>query len=345
MRVLDYYTGILFLTTNRAGALDEAFKSRIHYKLYFPPLSKQQTLGIWELNIRRLRHLEEQCKERRPLEISEKAILDFAEAQFDKNPKGTGKWNGRQIRNAFQVARSLALFEFANDTTRLTGLSSDEPAPAAVLDVKHFHLMHEITESFDQYMEEVFAGMNDGDLALEYEHRADHWTSRRLSRKTGAPDEYEDRYNSYDDSRSPFEVRSFRGFTGRPRSSSHNQTRPSLSIPISAQRYSSNSLLPPSAAGYDEEVMDDLGADILPSTSPKPRRRRQSKPVEPFEGEYSGRHDSIDSPRLTSGFDFRSLARGNGGYSLGRDARRQSNYEAEQNYRKERNEYGKRERE
>jgi hypothetical protein len=51
-----------------------------------------------------------------------------------------------------------------------------------------------------------------------------------------------------------------------------------------------------------------------------------------------------DSPRFSSGFDFRSLTRGNGGYSPGRENRRQSNFEAALKY-KERSEYGKRERE
>jgi hypothetical protein len=313
--------------------------------LYFPPLSKQQTLEIWELNIQRLRHLEAHCKERRPLQISEKAILDFAGAQFDSNRKSTGQWNGRQIRNAFQVARSLALFEFANDAAELTRLNSNELPPAAVLDVKHFRLMHKITESFDRYMEEVFSGMNDGDLALEMEHRADHFASSRWARKIEASEEYGDRYNNYDDRRSPFHLPSSRGFTGRPRSSSHKESRPSLSIPVSTQRYPSNSLLSPLVAGYDETVDDDPEADILPSTSPKPGQRHQSKPHELFEGEYTAGRNSNDSARFASGFDFRSLARGKGGYSLGRDSRRQSNFEAESNYRKERNEYGKRERE
>ncbi|KAH8884334.1 hypothetical protein GQ53DRAFT_607518, partial [Thozetella sp. PMI_491] len=177
LRVLDYYTGILFLTTNRAGALDEAFKSRIHYKLYFPPLSRQQTLEIWKLNIQRLQHIEGLSKGRRPLEISESAIMSFAEEQFDNNRKGTNRWNGRQIRNAFQVARSLALYEATSEAERLRQVGSDEPSPPAVLNIKHFQLMHDITEFFDQYMEEVFSGMNDGELALEMEHRADHWTS------------------------------------------------------------------------------------------------------------------------------------------------------------------------
>jgi len=344
LRVLDYYAGILFLTTNRAGALDEAFKSRIHYKLYFPPLDKQQTLEIWNLNVQRMRHLEKQVTDRQRLQISKEAILDFAEAQFDKNQKNTGQWNGRQIRNAFQVARSLAVFELdaAKETARLTGASSNEPSPAAVLDVKHFHLMHEITESFDNYMEEVFSGMNDADLSLELEHRADHWTSKRWTRKIGPTQEYGDRHNSNDDNRSPFHLPSSRGLNGRPRGNSHKESRPSLSSPVSTQRYPSNSLL---TAGYDEIDADDPGADIIPPTSPRPSQRRQSRPADPFEGEHTIGRNSNDSSRFGSGVDVRSLPRGNGGYSLGRDSRRQSNFEAEVNYRMERNEWGKRERE
>ena len=46
LRVLEYYEGILFLTTNRVGISDEAFKSRIHISLYYPPLNWQQTEKI-----------------------------------------------------------------------------------------------------------------------------------------------------------------------------------------------------------------------------------------------------------------------------------------------------------
>ena len=157
LRVLDYYTGILFLTTNRSGALDEAFKSRIHYKIYYPPLTKDQTIDIWKLNIQRLRHINEQSKEKQPLEILDSTILDFAELQFDHcSRQGTGQWNGRQIRNAFQVARSLAYYDAVTGPDQMTDIGSNEPTRPAVLDVKYFRMMHEITESFDRYMLEVF---------------------------------------------------------------------------------------------------------------------------------------------------------------------------------------------
>jgi hypothetical protein len=53
---------ILFLTTNRATVLDEAFKSRIHYKIYHPDLTPKQTLDIWKLNINRVPRIEEQSE-------------------------------------------------------------------------------------------------------------------------------------------------------------------------------------------------------------------------------------------------------------------------------------------
>lgn len=40
LRVLEYYAGILFLTTNRIGGFDEAFASRIHMSLHYPQLTE-----------------------------------------------------------------------------------------------------------------------------------------------------------------------------------------------------------------------------------------------------------------------------------------------------------------
>ncbi|KAJ5701520.1 P-loop containing nucleoside triphosphate hydrolase protein [Penicillium malachiteum] len=60
LRVLDYYSGILFLTTNRVGIIDEAFKSRIHISLYYPHLDEHQSKRIWEINLQRLKKIEEE---------------------------------------------------------------------------------------------------------------------------------------------------------------------------------------------------------------------------------------------------------------------------------------------
>ncbi|KAK0639604.1 hypothetical protein B0T16DRAFT_383304 [Cercophora newfieldiana] len=180
LRILDYYTGILFMTTNLPGALDEAFKSRIHYKIHFPLLSRQQTLEIWQINLHRLRRMEldlQQKTSRQPMEIHDEEILRFAETQFNSN----SHWNGRQIRNAFQVARSLAYADADAEADRLRSSNpqGDMAVPAPRLQVKHFQVMDEITSSFDQYMQQVYSGMNDADLARENEHRADDFVFRR----------------------------------------------------------------------------------------------------------------------------------------------------------------------
>ncbi|KAF2104762.1 hypothetical protein NA57DRAFT_51566 [Rhizodiscina lignyota] len=88
LRMLEYYSGILFLTTNRVGTIDEAFKSRIHIK-------------IWRVNFRRSQD---------QVDADEEALLKFAKKHFKSNDEGS-RWYGRQIYNASKTAIALAQFE------------------------------------------------------------------------------------------------------------------------------------------------------------------------------------------------------------------------------------------
>lgn len=111
LRVLEYYIGIIFLTTNRVGNIDEAFNSRIHISLYYPPLNHGQTLGIWRMNLDRLSQIEDERSQvtgERRLTIARDEILKFAEDLFIIDDM---RWNGRQIRNAFLIASALARFD------------------------------------------------------------------------------------------------------------------------------------------------------------------------------------------------------------------------------------------
>ena len=47
MRTLEYYDGILILTSNRVGTFDEAFKSRIQLSLRYKRLQRHQRKQIW----------------------------------------------------------------------------------------------------------------------------------------------------------------------------------------------------------------------------------------------------------------------------------------------------------
>ncbi|KAK4220782.1 hypothetical protein QBC38DRAFT_505454 [Podospora fimiseda] len=64
LKILEYYFGILFLTTNRVGAIDDAFRSRLHLTLFYPPLGKKQTNKIWKNNLMRLKAINSARKEK-----------------------------------------------------------------------------------------------------------------------------------------------------------------------------------------------------------------------------------------------------------------------------------------
>ncbi|KAL8419066.1 hypothetical protein RB594_002317 [Gaeumannomyces avenae] len=127
LRILEYYPGILFLTTNRVGVMDEAVKSRVHVSLHYPDLGRDETLQLFEMNIKRLKKIEKSRAGDRnkragdgdgdwrdeshggpvaEMDVRADEIMAFANKHYDRG--STVRWNGRQIRNAFQIAASLA---------------------------------------------------------------------------------------------------------------------------------------------------------------------------------------------------------------------------------------------
>lgn len=55
--MLEYFEGILFLTSNRGDQLDEAFQSRIHLTINLPELGPQQRAEIWKVLVQKNRHV------------------------------------------------------------------------------------------------------------------------------------------------------------------------------------------------------------------------------------------------------------------------------------------------
>ncbi|QMW33396.1 hypothetical protein G4B84_008827, partial [Aspergillus flavus NRRL3357] len=95
LRVLDYYSGILFFTTNRVGTMDEAFKFRIYIRLYYPYLDLDQSEKIWEVRLDRLATIrEEHGGGRKPLSIDREGILAFAKKHLTKSENGKGRTRG-----------------------------------------------------------------------------------------------------------------------------------------------------------------------------------------------------------------------------------------------------------
>ncbi|KAI0752549.1 P-loop containing nucleoside triphosphate hydrolase protein [Daedaleopsis nitida] len=91
LRHVEYYRGILFLTTNRITAFDEAFLSRIHVALHFGELSTAAKAQVWRAFLRKASVPD--------ADLGEDLVLQLAARDV----------NGRQIKNACRTARSLAL--------------------------------------------------------------------------------------------------------------------------------------------------------------------------------------------------------------------------------------------
>lgn len=58
LRLLEYFQGILFLTTNRVETFDDAFQSRIHVALRYEELSNKAKKEIWKMFLDKVRVME-----------------------------------------------------------------------------------------------------------------------------------------------------------------------------------------------------------------------------------------------------------------------------------------------
>ncbi|KAJ5690905.1 hypothetical protein N7462_005297 [Penicillium macrosclerotiorum] len=151
LRILEYYTGILFLTTNRVGAIDDAFRSRLHLTLYYPKLDKKQTIRIWKTNLKRIESNNEQRKSngQSRIEYDKRKIIKWTEQNWD-----VMRWNGRQIRNAFQTA--IALAEFKAGQSLKKELTSTPQIPTLHPDL--FKLIAEASLQFSDYLQQTHGG-------------------------------------------------------------------------------------------------------------------------------------------------------------------------------------------
>ncbi|KAF2642633.1 hypothetical protein P280DRAFT_478719 [Massarina eburnea CBS 473.64] len=84
LRILEYYKGLLFLTTNRIGTFDEAFKSRIHISLFYPDFNLKTTLKFWKTVICQTAESIDK-RDLKNFEINEAEILRFAKDHYRNN--------------------------------------------------------------------------------------------------------------------------------------------------------------------------------------------------------------------------------------------------------------------
>ncbi|KAM0425124.1 hypothetical protein ACHAPT_009684 [Fusarium lateritium] len=95
LRQLEYFQGILFLTTNRVETFDEAFQSRIHIALRYDALDAKAKRTIFQMFLDRVRTLGK--LEVEPLKEDDWTYLSKQEL------------NGREIKNVISSAQDLAV--------------------------------------------------------------------------------------------------------------------------------------------------------------------------------------------------------------------------------------------
>ncbi|KAG8170055.1 hypothetical protein KVR01_000800 [Diaporthe batatas] len=157
LRALEFYDGILFLTTNRVGMFDDAFISRVHVQLYYPDFTDEERQRIWKTFIDKL------AREKGSyirLNIDAKEYIRGAEMK-------SLKWNGREIRNAFQTAVSLAEFD----------AEKDEDGRIQVTD-EHLRAVVELSKDFKDYLGELHQG-DEGKRARSKFERLDEYGQPR----------------------------------------------------------------------------------------------------------------------------------------------------------------------
>lgn len=154
LRTLEYYTGVLFLTTNRTGAFDEAFRSRIHTALFYPDLGREETRMIWQSNLRRLIKHKESNQQK--LIVNEDDIIRFALVHYDFH-RSTKRsvWNGRQIRNSFQTAVALAEFDTKEENEKLKAQTGVDHKADTALKWDHFKAIAIASAHFENYLHDA----------------------------------------------------------------------------------------------------------------------------------------------------------------------------------------------
>ncbi|KAG1745714.1 P-loop containing nucleoside triphosphate hydrolase protein [Suillus lakei] len=121
LRQLEYYQGILFLTTNMIAHCDLAFESRIHFTVYFPQLNEPSRRQIWKTFI---------TKTSGAGNITDDEIDALAKEDM----------NGRQIKNTISTAQSISL---------------DQNSP---LSAEHIHTVLEVARDWSKAREEQNVG-------------------------------------------------------------------------------------------------------------------------------------------------------------------------------------------
>ncbi|KAF4958071.1 hypothetical protein FSARC_11107 [Fusarium sarcochroum] len=268
LRQLEYYSGILFLTTNRVGVIDEAFKSRIHVSLAYPTLKLKETLDIWGGILSRIERDNQTASIR--VKFNRTALLGFARRHYNTHEKTNSAWNGRQIRNAFQLAISLGHYDRdkrlgdAKLTEEEAMASGDKKWTSVKLTTANFNDIAITARDFEDYIQHTRG--NDSEIAKTMSLRYDYETEELVGSSPfiGVQKDYREQSRAYltpeHRSRGRVPARSSAGYDPGV---SHSNNPPES--PLESRRRTRNQEVrdrPDSNEQVEEDDEDDFSDDI-----------------------------------------------------------------------------------
>ncbi|CAK7226967.1 hypothetical protein SEUCBS140593_006420 [Sporothrix eucalyptigena] len=162
LRALEYFRGVLFLTTNRVQTFDDAFTSRIHVALHYRPLTAEGRRRVWMQHFARI----ERDSGGRIFVLRSAREYAYEDAEVHAL-----ELNGREIRNALQTAVALAEADALDLTQKLEGdaeiagkgktpelnATEDGAEPVVTVTEKHLRAVIKMSTGFKKYMIEAKA--------------------------------------------------------------------------------------------------------------------------------------------------------------------------------------------
>lgn len=161
LRALEYYRGVLFLTTNRVASFDRAFTSRVHVALHYRRLTGADRARVWAQQFDRL---ERDSGGKVVVSAGARAYVREGEGEGEgEGPAGRPgsgvvgevgrlRWNGREIRNALQTAVALAETEAQEE-----GLERVDVAE------RHLRQVVKMSRGFKEFLRKRRGGDDDDD--------------------------------------------------------------------------------------------------------------------------------------------------------------------------------------
>ena len=134
LRQLEYYQGMIFLTTNLLSTIDEAFRSRMQIHLIYPTLSFDSRLTIWKSFLSR----SQEPLESKAVPKSDGGVGAIAQkspptndnlTESDLETLATWNLNGREIKNVIKTVHTWCICkEYRFSLSRLeTGIRVTSP--------------------------------------------------------------------------------------------------------------------------------------------------------------------------------------------------------------------------